>query len=102
MLTIKSSLKLLIKVLSKQDLGVKSFVLIKLVKRFRVLSLKLTLKLKSILSLTKSKRDFIKLISVLSTINKEANKLLDFVKEVYLFEFKEKRNLLINLLYNLT
>jgi len=102
LLTIKSSLKLLIKVLSKQDLGVKSFVLIKLVKRFRVLSLKLTLKLKSILSLTKSKRDFIKLISVLSTINKEANKLLDFVKEVYLFEFKEKRNLLINLLYNLT
>jgi len=39
---------------------------------------------------------------MLSTINKEANKLLDLIKKVHLFEFKEKRTLLINLLYNLT
>jgi hypothetical protein len=87
---IKDSLKLLIKVLSKQDLGIKSFMLIKPIKVFRLLSLKLTLKLKSILSLAKSKRDLIKLISMFNTINKEANKLLDFVKEVYLFKFKKK------------
>jgi RNA processing factor Prp31 len=66
------------------------------------LSLKFTLKLKSILNLAKNKRYFIKLISVLGIIDKEANKLLNFVKEVYLFKFKEKRTLLINLLYNLT
>jgi len=65
------------------------------------LSLKFTLKLKSILSLTKSKRDYIKLISVLSTLNKEAIKLLDLIKEVYLFKIREGRTLLINLLYNL-
>jgi hypothetical protein len=87
---IKDSLKLLIKVLSKQDLGIKSFMLIKSIKGFRLLSLKLTLKLKSILSWAKSKRDLIKLISMLNTINKEANKLLDFVKKVYLFKFKKK------------
>ena len=65
------------------------------------MSLKFTLKLKSILSLTKSKRDYIKLISVLSTLNKEAIKLLDLIKEVYLFKIREGRTLLINLLYNL-
>jgi len=75
--------------------------LIKLVKRFRLLSLKLTLKLKSILSLAKSKRDYIKLISILSTLNKKAIKLLNLVKEVHLFEIKGERTLLINLLYNL-
>jgi hypothetical protein len=75
--------------------------LIKLIKGFKLLSLKLTLKLKSILGLTKSKGDYIKLISALSTLNKEAIKLLDFVKEVYLFKIKGKRTLLIDLLYNL-
>ena len=75
--------------------------LIKLVKRFRLLSLKLTLKLKSILSLAKSKRDYIKLISILSTLNKKAIKLLNLVKEVHLFEIKGERTLLINLLYYL-
>ena len=95
MLTIKGSLKLLIKVLSRQDLRVKSFVFIKLTKWFILLYLKFTLKLKSILSLAKNKRDFIKLISMPGIIDKEANKLLDFVKEVYLFKFKEKRTLLI-------
>jgi len=68
---------------------------------FRLLSLKLTLKLKSILTLAKSKGDYIKLINILSTLNKEAIKLLDLVKEVYLFKIKGKRTLLINLLYNL-
>ena len=76
--------------------------LIKLAKEFKLLSLKLTLKLKSILSLAKSKRDFTRLIDMLNTINKEANKLLNLIKEVHLFKFKEKRTLLINLLYNLT
>jgi hypothetical protein len=101
LLIIKGNLKLLIKVLSKQDLGVKSFMLIKFVKGFKLLSLKLTLKLKSLLSLAKSKKDFIKLINILSIINKEANKLLDFIKEVYVFKFKEEKTLLINLLLNL-
>jgi hypothetical protein len=76
--------------------------LIKLAKEFKLLSLKLTLKLKSILSLAKSKRDFTRLIDMLNTINKEANKLLNLIKEVHLFKFKEKRTLLINLLYNST
>jgi hypothetical protein len=76
--------------------------LIKLAKRFKLLSLKFTLKLKSILNLAKSKRDFIRLIDIPSTINKKANKLLNLVKEVYLLEFKEERTLLVNLLYNLT
>ena len=75
--------------------------LIKLVKRFRLLSLKLTLKLKSILSLAKNKGDYIRLISALSTLNKEAIKLLDLIREVHLFKIREKRTLLINLLYNL-
>ena len=82
-------------------MGVKSFALTKLVKRFKLLSLKLILKLKSILSLAKSKRDYIKPINALSTSNKKAIKLLDLIKKVHLFEFKEKRTLLINLLYNL-
>jgi hypothetical protein len=82
-------------------LGVKSFALAKLVKGFRLLSLKFTLKLKSILSLAKSKRDYTKLINMLSTLNKEAIKLLNLVKEVYLFKIRGKRTLLINLLYNL-
>jgi hypothetical protein len=82
-------------------LGVKSFELAKLVKRFGLLSLKLTLKLKSILSLAKSKGDYIKLISALNTLNKEAIKLPDLIKEVHLFKIKAKRTLLINLLYNL-
>jgi len=80
---------------------VKSFTLIKLVKGFKLLSLKFTLKLKSILSLAKSKRDYIKLISALGTLNKEAIKLPDLVKEVHLFKIREKRTLLIDLLYNL-
>jgi len=75
--------------------------LVKLVKGFKILSLKLTLKLKSILSLAKSKKDYTKLISILSTLNKEAIKLLDLVKEVHLFKIRGKRTLLINLLYNL-
>jgi len=65
------------------------------------LSLKLTLKLKSILGLAKSKGDYTRLISALSTLNKEAIKLLDLVKEVHLFKIREKRTLLIDLLYNL-
>jgi hypothetical protein len=52
--------------------------------------------------LAKSKRDFTRLINALSIINKEANKLLNLIKEVHLFKFKEKRTLLVNLLYNLT
>ena len=52
--------------------------------------------------MAKSKEDYIRLISVLSTLNKEAIKLLDLIKEVHLFKFKEKRTLLVNLLYNLT
>jgi len=52
-------------------------------------------------SLAKSKEDYIKLISALSTLNKEAIKLLDLVKEVYLFKIRGERTLLINLLYNL-
>ena len=38
---------------------------------------------------------------MLSTLNKEAIKLLDLIKEVYLFKIREGRTLLINLLYNL-
>jgi hypothetical protein len=83
-------------------LGVKSFVLIKLVKGFKLLSLKLTLKLKSILSLAKSKGDLIRLINILSILNKKAIKILDFIKEVHLSKIREKKTLLINLLYNLT
>jgi len=66
------------------------------------LSLKLTLKLKSILSLAKSKGDFTRLINALSTLNKEAIELLNLIRKVHLFETREKRTLLINLLYNLT
>ena len=65
------------------------------------MSLKLTLKLKSILSLAKSKGDFIRLISVLSILNKEAIKLLNLIKEVHLSKIREERTLLIDLLYNL-
>jgi len=82
-------------------LGVKSFALTKLAKEFKLLSLKLTLKLKSILSLAKSKKDYIRLINALGTSNKEAIKLLNLVKEVHLSKIREKRTLLINLLYNL-
>ena len=81
-------------------MGVKSFALAKLAKGFKLLSLKLTLKLKSILGLAKSKGDYIRLISALGTLNKEAIKLLNLVK-VHLSKIKEKRTLLINLLYNL-
>ena len=70
--------------------------LVKLVKGFKILSLKLTLKLKSILSLAKSKKDYTKLISILSTLNKEAIKLLDLVKEVHLFEIRKEKTLLID------
>ena len=38
---------------------------------------------------------------MLSTLNKEAIKLLNLVKEVYLFKIRGERTLLINLLYNL-
>jgi hypothetical protein len=82
-------------------LRVKSFALIKLIKGFRLLSLKLTPELKSILSLVKNKGDYTKLISTLGTLNKEAIKLLNLIKEVHLFKIREKRTLLINLLYNL-
>ena len=75
--------------------------LVKLVKGFKILSLKLTLKLKSILSLAKSKRDYIRLINILGTLNKEAIKLLNLIKEVHLSKIREKRTLLIDLLYNL-
>ena len=75
--------------------------LTKLIKEFKLLSLKLTLKLKSKLSLAKSKGDYIKLISVLGTLNKEAIKLPAFVKEVHLFKIRGERTLLIDLLYNL-
>jgi len=53
------------------------------------------------LSLAKSKRDYIRLISALSTLNKEAIKLPDLVKEVHLFEIRGEKTLLINLLYYL-
>jgi hypothetical protein len=82
-------------------LGVKSFALIKLIKGFKLLFLKLILKLKSILSLAKSKRDYIRIINALSTLNKEAIKLLNLIKEVHLFKIRGKRTLLIDLLYNL-
>jgi hypothetical protein len=66
-------------------LGVKSFIFVKLAIRIRLLSLKFTLKLKSILS--KSSKVFTKLILKLSLINKKAIKeLLDFVKEVHLIK----------------
>jgi hypothetical protein len=65
------------------------------------LSLKLTPELKSILGLAKSKGDYIKLISALGTLNKEAIKLLDLVKEVHLSKIRGEKTLLINLLYNL-
>jgi hypothetical protein len=53
------------------------------------------------LSLAKSKGDYIKPINALSTLNKEAIKLLDLVKEVHLSKIKGERTLLIDLLYNL-
>jgi hypothetical protein len=53
------------------------------------------------LSLAKSKGDYIRLISVLNTLNKEAIKLPDLVKKVHLFEIREEKTLLIDLLYNL-
>ena len=39
---------------------------------------------------------------MLSTLNKEAIKLLNLIREVHLFKIKEERTLLIDLLYNLT
>ena len=45
--------------------------------------------------------DYIKLINMLSTLNKEAIKLLNLIKKVYLFEIRGERTLLIDLLYNL-
>jgi hypothetical protein len=66
-------------------LGVKSFILVKLVIRIRLLFLKLTLKLKSIFS--KSNKVSTKLTLKLNLIDKEAIKeLLDLVKEVYLIK----------------
>ena len=65
------------------------------------MSLKLIPELKSILSLAKSKKDYTRLINALGTLNKEAIKLPDLVKEVYLFKIRGERTLLINLLYNL-
>jgi hypothetical protein len=53
------------------------------------------------LSLAKSKGNYTKLINTLDTLNKKAIKLLNLVKKVHLFEIREKRTLLINLLYNL-
>jgi len=53
------------------------------------------------LSLAKSKRDYTKLINILGTLNKEAIKLPDLVKKVYLSKIGGKRTLLIDLLYNL-
>ena len=38
---------------------------------------------------------------MLSTLNKEAIKLLNLIKKVYLFEIRGERTLLIDLLYNL-
>jgi hypothetical protein len=76
--------------------------LIKLIKGFKLLSLKLTPELKSILSLAKSKGDYTRLINILGTLNKEAIKLPDLVKEVHLSKIRGERILLINLLYNLT
>jgi hypothetical protein len=64
-------------------LGIKSLILAKLAIKIRLLSLKFTLKLKSILS--KSNKVSIKLILKLSLINKEAiKKLLNLIKEVHL------------------
>ena len=65
------------------------------------MSLKLTLKLKSILSLAKSKGDFTRLINALSTLNKEAIELLNLIRKVHLSKIREERTLLIDLLYNL-
>jgi len=53
------------------------------------------------LSLAKSKRDYTRLINALSTLNKEAIKLLNLIKEVHLSKIREERTLLIDLLYNL-
>jgi hypothetical protein len=39
---------------------------------------------------------------VLTTLNKEAIRLLNLIKEVHLFKIKEERTLLVDLLYNLT
>ena len=47
------------------------------------MSIKLTPKLKSILSLAKSKKDYTRLINALGTLNKEAIKLLNLIKEVH-------------------
>jgi len=53
------------------------------------------------LSLAKSKGDYTGLISALNTLNKEAIKLLNLVKEVHLSKIRGERTLLIDLLYNL-
>ena len=71
-------------------MGVKSFIFIKLVKRFRLLSLKLTLKLKSIPSLAKSKGDYTRPINTLGTLDKEAIKLLNLIKEVHLSKIRKE------------
>ena len=64
-------------------MGVKSFILVKLAIKIRILFLELTLKLKSILN--KSNKVLIKLMLKLSLINKKAIKeLLSLVKELYL------------------
>jgi hypothetical protein len=66
-------------------LGVKSFILAKLAIKIRLLSLKLTLKLKSILS--KSNKVLTKLTLKLSLIDKKAiKKLLNLIKEVHLIK----------------
>jgi hypothetical protein len=53
------------------------------------------------LSLAKSGGDYTGLISALGTLDKEAIKLLDLVKEVHLSKIRGERTLLIDLLYNL-
>jgi len=66
-------------------LRVKSFILAKLAIRIGLLSFKLTLKLKSILS--KNNKISTKLTLKLNSINKEAiRKLLNLVKEVHLIK----------------
>jgi hypothetical protein len=71
--------------------------LIKLIKGFKLLFLKLILKLKSILSLAKSKGDYIKLINVLSTLNKEAIKLLKSPLFIFLSNLENFKELIIKL-----
>jgi hypothetical protein len=66
---------------------VKIFTFAKLAIKIKLISLNLTLKLKSILSFIKRNKGVsAKLILVLSLIDKEANKLLKLVKKVHLIK----------------